>query len=43
MRKYKNNENIVVLSAYDNWEQITFINPTHETSATHEIKIWYSS
>ena len=42
MRKYKNNENIVVLSAYDNWEQTTFVNPTHETSATHEIKILYN-
>ena len=42
MRKYKNNENIVVLSAYDNWEQTTFVNPTHETSATHEIKSLYN-
>ena len=42
MRKYKNNENIVVLSAYDNWEQTTFLNPTHENSATHEIKSLYN-
>lgn len=42
MRKYKNNENIVVLSAYDNWEQTTFVNPTHENSATHEIKSLYN-
>ena len=42
MRKYKNNENIVVLSAYDNWEQTTFVNPTHENSATHEIKNLYN-
>ena len=42
MRKYKNNENIVVLSAYDNWEQTTFVNPTHENSATHEIKTEYN-
>ena len=39
MRKYKNNENIVVLSAYDNWEQTTFVNPTHETSATMKSKV----
>lgn len=42
MRKYKNNENIVVLSAYDNSEQTVFMNPSHELNATQEIQTLYN-